>query len=168
MGLIRTGPRSISPRHTITPIDLQLSYYPHRLKGCFELTRSIISQEPPSVTPHPTVKLNLMQPLLSSSSRSSASRGLQHGNASPECQLPLAATARLEALGLCCRSGCRPPAPPSPDREERAPQGMPGVQPRTAPRACREPGQGRAHQPPLSPRHKEGQGGAAEPGCSPA
>lgn len=159
MGLIRTGPRSISPRHTITPTDLQLSYYPHRLKGCFELTRSITSQEPPSVTPHPTVKLNLMQPLLSSSSRSSASRGLQHGNVSPECQLPPAVTARPDALGLCWRSGCRPSAPPSPDRGERAPPGHAGSPARTAPEhagSLAKAGPTSPHCPPGTKRDKAG------------
>jgi len=64
MGLIRTGPRSASPRHTITLIHLQLRCCPGGLKVRFELMSSIISQEQPSAASHPAPKLQLMQPVL--------------------------------------------------------------------------------------------------------
>lgn len=95
MWLLRAGLRSTPAGHATTLVPLQPSHYPHRLKICFELMRSIISWKQPSATPHPTVSLQLMQPMLGAAPpgallRRDSARDPRHGcQRSPAVSTPV-------------------------------------------------------------------------------
>lgn len=122
--------------------------------------------------PRPTVKLQPMQPMLGAGPSGAlppagSSTGIcVLGAGTPE----VAGTGRDHPL-LACRGAAwqgesAAGRHPQPIQQRRAaPPEHAGSPAKAAPGARWEPGPGRAHRPPLSPRHKEGPGGAAAPGC---